>query len=195
MAVVSLKYKSKQGTLTAPGDVDPGAMIPLMTTTLSTSAASVTFSDIPQSYEHLQIRGISRTTTSGTGGDWILARFNSDTGNNYSWHRIYGNGSAASADNGTSQSVVRIGVGPRDGTTASCFGGFVCDILDYTNTNKYKTTRSLMGDDVNGAGDIAFYSGLWMNTNAITSIILLPEANNLKQYSSFALYGIKRAGA
>ena len=56
MASISLKNKSKSGNLTAPGDVDPGAMIPLMTTTVGTAVSAVTFSDIPQAYEHLQIR-------------------------------------------------------------------------------------------------------------------------------------------
>ena len=51
MASISLKYKSKSGNLTAPGDVDLGAMIPLMTATPS-GTGTVTFSNIPQSYEH-----------------------------------------------------------------------------------------------------------------------------------------------
>jgi hypothetical protein len=28
------------------------------------------------------------------------------------------------------------------------------DILDYDNTNKYKVTRSLGGDDTNGGGEV-----------------------------------------
>jgi hypothetical protein len=196
MASISLKYKSKQGSLTAPGDVDPGAMIPIATTTLSTATATVTFSSIPQEYEHLQIRMITRSTnTASTGGDWVFIRFNGDTGSNYTWHRLYGSGASGSADAATSQTSTRVGVSPRDGTTASAYGAGVCDILDYTNTNKYTTQRSLVGNDRNGSGEIVLYSGLWLNTNAITTITLLPEQDNFKQYSSFALYGIKRAGA
>ena len=48
MASISLKNKSKSGNLTAPGDVDPGAMIPIATSTVSSATATVTFSSIPQ---------------------------------------------------------------------------------------------------------------------------------------------------
>jgi hypothetical protein len=67
------------------------------------------------------------------------------------------------------------------------------DILDYANTNKYKTVRTLSGYDLNNAtyGALRSYSGLWMNTNAITSIKFYADGVNLAQYSQFALYGIK----
>ena len=54
MASISLKYKSKQGTLTAPGDVDLGAMIPLMTTTVGSGGSStITFSSIQIGRAHV----------------------------------------------------------------------------------------------------------------------------------------------
>jgi hypothetical protein len=70
------------------------------------------------------------------------------------------------------------------------------DILDYANTNKFKTIRGLSGwnnnDTVDGNGSVRFISGLWRNTAAITSLKIVPEAAvNFKQYSSFALYGVK----
>jgi hypothetical protein len=74
---------------------------------------------------------------------------------------------------------------------SSVFAANVIDILDYANTNKYKTTRSFSGADNNGSGFVQFMSGLWMNTAAITSITILPNSDNFAQYSSFALYGIK----
>jgi hypothetical protein len=194
MAVVSLKYKSKQGTLTAPGDVDPGAMIPIATTTLSTSGANVTFSNIPQEYEHLQIRGIGRQTS--TNSYALMMRFNSDTGSNYSSHRLDGNGSSASANADTSVSAMYSNVMlPLSSAGANTFGAIVFDILDYANTNKYKTVRALFGFDNNGSGQVGLGSGSWRSTSAVTSIQLVPQFDNLAQYTSFALYGIKRAGA
>jgi len=75
---------------------------------------------------------------------------------------------------------------------ANIFGAFVADILDYKNTNKYKTIRALSGNDQNGGGLIGFHSGLWQNTNAITSITITEfNGNNWMQYSHFALYGCK----
>jgi hypothetical protein len=73
------------------------------------------------------------------------------------------------------------------------FGTAVFDLLDYTNTSKYKTTRSLTGHDKNGSGLIVLYSGLWLNTAAVTSITVLPNTGNFNQYTSAALYGIKGA--
>jgi hypothetical protein len=190
MASISLKYKSKSGNLTAPGDVDPGAMIPIATTTLTTTTSTVTFSSIPQSYEHLQIRSIQRQ---GAGGVEIgLMQFNSDTGSNYVRHRLIGDGSTASAGANTSQTSIAVGEAPAGTST---FGVVIIDILDYANTNKYKTIRALGGYDSNGSGEITLRSGLWMSTSAISSITITLSAQSYTQYSSFALYGIKRAGA
>jgi hypothetical protein len=68
----------------------------------------------------------------------------------------------------------------------------VVDILDYANTNKYKTTRNLMGFDYNGSGTIRSISGLWMSTSAINSITLTTgTSSNWQGDTQFALYGIK----
>jgi len=68
------------------------------------------------------------------------------------------------------------------------------DILDYTDTNKYKTMRALYGQDTNSVGGITFYSGLWKNTNAITTVTLIPNNSAFwATYTQAALYGIKGA--
>jgi hypothetical protein len=69
-------------------------------------------------------------------------------------------------------------------------GAIVTDILDYANTNKYKVTRSLYGQDLNGDGNVFLSSSSWMNTSAITSIKFY-TGNNLAQNTKIALYGIK----
>lgn len=195
MGSISLKYKSKSGNLTAPGDVDPGAMIPLTTTTLSTNTATVTFSSIPQNYEHLQIRFIARCTATQVSRN-ITTQINGDTGSNYSRHYLSGNGSAASSGPDIGQTVIFGGVATGTGGAANVFGVNVFDILDYTNTNKYKTFRIMSGYDDNTQGQAYYNSGLWLSTSAITSITLSTEGSfSFSQYSTFALYGIKRAGA
>lgn len=156
----------------------------------SGGASSITFSSIPSTYTHLQLRGISRGTTAGNGGN-IYLRFNSDTSSNYGWHTMRGDGASVSAGATLTQTSMYVALYPAANQTAGNFGAAVIDILDYTNTNKYKTVRSLNGNDRNGSGYIYFQSGLWLSTSAITRIDLLPEADNFAQYSSFALYGIK----
>jgi hypothetical protein len=187
MASISLKYKSKSGNLTAPGDVDPGAMIPITTTTLSTNTASVTFSDIPQNYEHLQLRVMASASSNFSG----VINFNSDTtATNYYTHAMFGNGATTTAQAyNASYMPYYTGISPN-------FSSSIIDILDYSNTNKYKTVKSLFGQDANGSGNVGLTSLLWKNTNAITSIRLTVDGSaTWSQYSHFALYGIKRAGA
>ena len=77
--------------------------------------------------------------------------------------------------------------------TTSTFAAHIFDILDYANINKYKTMRSLSGQDTNNAtyGYVFFNSSLWQSTNAITSISMAPSSGTFNQYSSFALYGVK----
>lgn len=171
------------GYLWAPA----GAYDSLATITVpSGTASSVTFVGIPQTYTHLQVRVAARADVD----DDLRFRFNSDSGGNYSRHLFYGNGSTTGAGAGVSSTVGSIG--PIN-NTANVFSVGVLDILDYTDTNKYTTTRSLSGYDANGSGFIMFYSTAWMNTTAVTSITVFPNASNFQQYSHIALYGIKGA--
>lgn len=157
----------------------------------SGGASNIEFTSIPSTYTHLQIRGILRTTTANTGSDNALVTFNSDTGSNYSWHLIQGSGSAASSAAGATQTSMRGAEVPRNNNTASAFAVTIIDILDYANTNKYKTIRCIDGWDGNGSGSLDVHSGNWRSTSAITSIKITPEINNWAQYSSLALYGVK----
>jgi hypothetical protein len=128
-------------------------------------------------------------TIYGTADVSGLIRFNSDSGSNYSWHWILGNGSAASATASVSASHGIAGIGAASSTDVP--GSSIIDILDYTDTNKYTTIKDLSGTDANGNGYVSFRSSSWRNTAAVTSITLAPTSGNWKQYSSFALYGIK----
>jgi hypothetical protein len=149
--------------------------------------STITFSVIPSTYKHLQLRGI--TAKSGGGSDAVYVRFNSDSGSNYSQHRLYGDGSSATAyGTGSTTAVVEM-VCMR--TSSTDFGAFILDVLDYADTNKYKTARALAGQDKNGSGQIMMGSGAWLNTAAITSITLFGSSATFSQYSQVALYGIK----
>jgi hypothetical protein len=153
-------------------------------------SASVSFTSIPSTYTHLQIRAICKTTAATSNINSIFGQFNSDTGSNYARHFLNGSGTAAAA--GGAASTVSMFFGTNIETLGTnAFAANVIDILDYANTNKYKTTRSLSGVDANGSGYVQFMSGLWMNTAAVTSITILPNSSDFIQYSSFALYGIK----
>jgi hypothetical protein len=162
----------------------------ISTTTVGAGGAlSVTFSSIPSTYTHLQIRGFNRDTTVISGSQVLTVQFNGDTAANYSLHRLTADGATAAAAGSASTS--NFVVGTTIANVANTFGTFVLDILDYKDTNKYKTARTLEGSDANGTGIVALRSGSWRSTSAITSISLTPTGTGIAQYSSFALYGIK----
>lgn len=147
----------------------------------SGGSSSISFTSIPQTYQHLQIRAFSKLTSGAN--QQTAINFNGDTtSSNYRFHEIYGDGSAANPYGLQDQSILY--------ASSSQFNAGVVDILDYTNTNKNTVSRSLFGFDTNGAGYVIIRSSLWLNTAAITSFTLTsPTA--FAQYSHFALYGIK----
>lgn len=152
----------------------------------SGGAASVTFSSIPGTYKHLQLRAF---VPFASGVNSVALQFNGDTGSNYTFHQIYGTGSAAGSNAATSATKAGLGIT----STGSPYGSVaVIDLLDYVSTSKYKTARSLTGTDSNGAGVVSLRSSLWLSTNAISSILVaFDNAVNLPQYSTFSLYGVK----
>ena len=156
-------------------------------------AASVTFSNIPQTYRHLQIRYVARSQVSTTDSN-INLNFNSDTSANYAFHKLYANGSTAGSVAVTASTTIQGSDIPGNTAGANTYGAGVTDILDYTSTSKYKTVRTLSGQDRNGGGYVSLKSGLWISTSAISSITLQTQdgvSGSLMQYSTFSLYGIR----
>ena len=163
----------------------------------SGGASTVDFTSIPSTYKHLQIRGIGRSLN-GSNNASLGVRFNSDSGNNYPFHQIFGDGSSAGATGGAANDGYGTALqGPisSSNSLSSTFASVLIDILDYANTNKYKTLRGLAGFDYNGSGQITLRSSMWMSTSATTSLSLFTynsgAAQGFAQYTSFALYGIK----
>lgn len=154
-------------------------------------SSSVSFTSIPSTYTHLQVRILTRSTFSAA--DWpVWVNPNNDATSSYSYHGMIGDGATLTGFAGTNQSLAQIGSAPAGTALANTFGMFVIDILDYTNTNKYKTMKSLYGFNAQTAGILGMRSALWMKTDAITSLYF-GTASNFAQYSQFALYGIKVA--
>jgi len=152
----------------------------------SGGASSITFSAIPQTgYSHLELRIMNLGSSSAQD---LRCRFNGDTGSNYNVHYMYGNGSSAAAGSTGSNTYTFAGL---TSISTSAPEVSIVDILDYTNVNKNKVTRTLAGTDGNGSGYAFLYSGLWLNTAAITQIDLSPNGGSFNQYSQFSLYGIK----
>jgi hypothetical protein len=157
----------------------------------SGGAANVEFTSIPATYKHLEIRYIVRADVADFDSA-LLMRFNSDTASNYSWHLLRGSGSVTYTQGVANSDNPFIASQVGNSSTASVFGGGTISVLDYADTNKYKTARALGGFDANGSGYIQLASQGWRSTSAVSSIQLtFSTGSGFKQYSHFALYGIK----
>jgi hypothetical protein len=172
-----------------------GAYESIATFTGNGSANSVTFSSIPQTYTSLQIRCFGMVTL-GISTSLIKLNFNSDTGSNYSYHSLIGDGSSASAEAAINQTTID-NMGTVMGSSYAP-APTIIDIHDYTSTSRNKTVRSFTGANGNIASTsfrILLSSGLWRNTNAITSIDVALSNGSLAFTTSsvISLYGIKGA--
>lgn len=164
---------------------------PIATTTLGSSQATVTFNSF-SGYTDLVII-VSARNTSGGGGDTSLNMIvNSDSGANYSFTQLYGNGSAASSNRASNtNNYGGAGRVVNGASTANYFAANVIQLNNYANTTTYKTfiTRG------NTAESYAYSSvGLWRSTAAITSVTFSDGGGaNFATGSTFTLYGIKAA--
>jgi hypothetical protein len=163
-------------------------------------ASNVEFTGIPNSYTHLQIRGIvqsNRPIYTTDNLDVAVGNGSIDTGANFSRHGVYSDftsGTAIISDANVNSTLFVNGYTTT--VVANAFGAFVIDILDYANPNKFKTARGLSGADGNGSvlgynPSTGVTSGSWRSNSSITNIRLSLFLSTMNQYSTFALYGIK----
>jgi hypothetical protein len=156
---------------------------------ISSTTSSLTFSSIPSSYKHLQIRGIGRSSVAGDTGGFGM-QLNADAGSNYTFHAITGDGSSVASLAQTARTNAAVGLMTASGSTTDSFGVLILDILDYTNTNKNKTLRSLTGKQSTGSL-LRLASGAWLNTSAVSSITFLDTVGgSFVAGTRFSLYGI-----
>jgi len=164
------------------------------------SSGTITFSSIPSTYQHLQIRFVGKTTTNDSNVR-LFIRLNGNTGSNYARHSLNGDGASVSAAGGSSQTSMVLsltGGGTIIGSLpANVVGAGIIDIHDYASTTKNTTIRAFSGvdtnNDANATGLINLDSGLFNDTSAINSITLYVDGLNFATTTQFALYGIKGA--
>jgi len=162
----------------------------IATATGTGSSGTITFSSIPATYKHLQIRLLARSTQVATSVSASI-QCNGDTGSNYARHTLNGDGATATSNSSStavSMTLFRI---TGASVTANIMGTGIVDIQDYQSTTKYKTFRSISGEDENGAGSIRLQSGLWQSTSAINSLNVFLASDSFTTTTVVALYGIK----
>jgi hypothetical protein len=149
--------------------------IPLATVTLASSSASVTFSNIPATYRDLVL--VLEGTSSSPAN--MNAFYNGDTSNGTS---VFAAGDGTITGSGTNPTNY---VGGVYGSNRSIN---ILQIMDYSATNKHKTTLFRLSV----AGTIATMGAArWASTAAITSVQLdLDGAITFSSGTTFSLYGI-----
>lgn len=161
-------------------------------TVSGSSTNSITFSSLPTTYRHLQLRVMARNNRSSTNGpNWLS--FNGDTSTNYRAPYLYSNGDATNTGSGMSTGDPGLGITAAGNTAGSFqFGVSTTTILDYRGST-FKSVLSTGGFNNQDTGDhlSAINSGIWLNTAAITSITFSAFTNPLIAGSVFVLYGIK----
>ena len=180
-------YSKTSDFLSGNAPLSLGSFDLLETTTLSTSASSVTFSGLGaySDYKHLQVRMVARDNNAGTESASYF-RLNGATTGYGLGHVLYGNGSSVASNQiGASSFMETFQTFPGSAATTGAFGVAVLDILDFSNTSKYTTTRLLGGAIL----QINLKSGLYMNTAAITSIAFT-STSSFVSGSRWSLYGV-----
>lgn len=187
--------ESRFSILSANPGVYGADFVPIATATAgSGGASSISFSSIPSTYQHLQVRGVVllNRTVPYTGPLYMSTRINGLT-SGYAYHTLGGEGSAAFSDAQSGASSI-LTYSRSSTSNDSIFSPFIIDILDYAATSQNKTVRIFSGYDANGSGYVSLNSGLYASNDAVTSISILCNVNTggtLYQYSTAALYGVK----
>ena len=175
---------SNSATPTLP----PGSFESIASAAGTGSSGTITFSSIPSTYKHLQIRFQLRGTSNG---EAVYLYFNSDTAANYAFHTLQSNGTGTASDGYAGSANITHIATFATGTSTTNFNAGICDIYNYASTTQNKTSRIFVGIDKNGSGSVELHSTLWLNANAISSISMVTSGGNFTTDSTFALYGIK----
>jgi hypothetical protein len=162
---------------------------PIATTTLGSATQTVTFSSISQSYTDLVIV-INNVKHSYAGSDTVqdnVLQFNSDTGSNYSFTRMSGDGS--SAESGRASNITAIQAAyPMASATAG--GTLILNVQNYSNSTTYKTVLIRTA----ASTKTSVYVDLWRNTAAITSMVVGASSGyTLSAGTIITIYGIASA--
>jgi len=153
--------------------------IALATTTLGSAASSVTFSSIPATYKDLIV--VADILTADNDRDLYL-RANSDSGNSYPYVLIQGQSSGAQSGAATRTGLL---VGYKN--TGNSKANFVATVMDYSATDKHKTSLSRYNE---GGFYVFAAASRWPSNSALTSLTVLASLGNIASGTTLSLYGV-----
>jgi len=160
---------------------------------------SITFNSIPQTYKHLELRYVGRNSRPRVADGFLNLKINGSFAT-YVQSMFYYGGISPNAPGEITFSPSLEGTGYFMGAAggnanSNARGIGVVSIMDYTNTTKLKTARSLSGSITNSTSvGWILHSTLTNNsTSAVTSLTIetVDSSGGYVISGEFALYGLK----
>jgi hypothetical protein len=160
----------------------PNTLIPIQTYTLSSTASSVTFSNIPQNYTDLKVVASTRYSTAISMGGMSI--YLNTVTTNQSGKYLLGLGTTPSSGG----SILLDSTGASD--TVSTFASWEIYFPNYTSSNfkSFSIEGAAESNVVNA--EVYLSAGLWSQTAAINSIGFARTSASFAIGSTFTLYGI-----
>lgn len=186
MSLIPLGFWAASG-----GGGGAGAFDLLETTTLASSAASVTFSglDAYSDYKHLQIRAVTRADNAS---ETNLSFMKWNGGDLTFGHELFGYSGSVSSGDAEIGGEIYAFTHPCANAPSNTYGAAIIDILDFASTSKNKTFRSLAGQNDSTFPRVQLVSGFLNSTSALTTVQFVPRGDgNYVANTRFSLYGIK----
>jgi hypothetical protein len=162
---------------------------------LNISAASVTFNNIPQTgYTDLKIIASTRSSDANviSGMGFRVGNGTVDTGSNYLYKEVTGDGSAASASGGTVSSLNSVTSGAS--STSNTFGSFDIVIPNYASGYQKSMSVDVVSENNGASAQVRLQAWRWTGTSAINIITLTATSANFVAGSTFSLYGLAAVG-
>jgi hypothetical protein len=155
---------------------------PIATTTLASTATEYTFTSIPSTYTDLVLVVAGQTASTGSSA-LRVGNGSIDTGSNYSYTYLKGNGTTATSARASSITLGYIGEFYNSQTVTTI------NIMNYANTTTFKTFISRS----NNAGNaVSTWVSLWRSTAAINQVRFL-SGDTMAIGTTLTLYGIASA--
>lgn len=164
---------------------------PIATTTLGSATSSYTFSSIAQTYTDLILIA---TLKSASASNALLLRVGNgsiDTGANYSYTNLIGNGSTATSGRQSASTSIVLSQGNQFMPT-NLQNVYTMHFQNYSNTTSYKTALIRSSVIESASGFASSTVGLWRSTSAINQI-QVSNVDNLQIGCTLTLYGIAAA--
>lgn len=166
---------------------------------IANGSSDTMFTNIPQTFSHLQVRVFSRSKSTGSATDFIYIRCGNssfiDFSSSYVGHKLIGDGANVASGYTAQTTFLEMPIVTGAQAASGIYGVAIIDILDYADTNKFTTFRAIGGFDANGSGNIRLQSGLYLKTDNINQMIVATGTDYSVAGSRVDLYGITSSQA